>query len=327
MVFRPPACYTRSMPKGFCILRVAKLKQAGGVAVALGHNTRERETVNADPELKKNNQVIGAESVEVGMAHFRDLIAQDKKPRKNAVLCLDYMISASNKSLDSAARSRYLNDALKWIRERHGAENVLQVAVHRDENTDAHMHVLVVPLVKNERGTKLNASRWLDGKAKLTQMQTEFAKEVGFKHDLTRGVEGSAAKHERVRRFYGLVNQPERELKIDIPKPPKFGVVYDLDHWKKGVEEMVFKQIQPGYEAFQARSRKLAIVERELESTKRSLWKLTDQNKTLQKENERLWSIVKEAPLENIRQFREEQAREQEKKRTLDRERGHGFSR
>ena len=54
-------------------------------------------------------------------------------------------------------------------------------------------------------------------------MQTEFAKEVGSKYDLARGIEGSVAKHERVKRFYGLVNGPAQELNFEVPRPPRMG--------------------------------------------------------------------------------------------------------
>ena len=318
------------MAKGFCILRVAKLKQAGGVAVSLGHNTRERETVNASPELKDKNQVIGSKSVEEGMSRFRGLVGKDKKPRKNAVLCLDYLITASNKALSSKDRTDYLNEALKWIRERHGAENVLQVAVHRDENTDAHMHVLVVPLTLDKhQNPKLNASKWLDGKKKLTEMQTEFAKEVGAKFDLARGVEGSIAKHEKVKKFYGLVNEQGKTPEIDIPRPPKFGVIFDLDEWKKNTEKLVLKQIKPVIDTLSARSGKLAMTEKELHNTKATLYKTEAENRTLRAENTRMREILSVAPLSEIQRMRDEvsQNQQREQKRRIERDNDRGYSR
>lgn len=310
-------------------MRVEKIKSAGGVAVSLGHNSRERETVNANPELKDKNQVIGSKSVEEGMSRFRGLISQDKNPRKNAVVCLDYLITASNKALTSKERSEYLNDALKWIRERHGKENVIQVAVHRDENTDAHMHVLVVPLTLNKHNQpKLNASKWLDGKKKLTEMQTEFAKEVGAKFDLARGIEGSVAKHEKVKRFYGLVNEPAKIPEIEVPRPPKLGAFYDLDDWKKKATELVFDQIKPAVEALTARSRKLTLTEKELHDTKRSLFQTTAENRKLVQENKTLRHLLETAPIEQIQGYRAEKAKEKtlEQQKTQERDTGRGFS-
>ena len=45
------------------------------------------------------------------------------------------------------------------------------------------------------------------GATALSEMQTEFAQVVGARHGLERGIKGSRAKHERVKRHYGLVNQ------------------------------------------------------------------------------------------------------------------------
>lgn len=316
------------MAKGFCILRVEKIKQAGGVAVSLGHNTRERETRNASPELKDENRIIGSKSVEEGMSRFRGLVSQDKKPRKNAVLCLDYLVTATNKSLSPKERTEYLNDALKWIQKRHGAENVLQVALHRDENTDPHIHVLVVPLTLDKhQNPKLNASKWLDGKKKMSLMQTEFAKEVGAKFDLARGVEGSIAKHERVKKFYGLVNEQGQKPEIDIPRPPKLGALYDLDEWKANVEKMVLKQITPVFENLNARSGRLVMAEKELYNAKATLYKSESENRQLRTENTRLREILTTAPLPEIQRMRDEMSQKQEKEKTrkIDRDKGHGY--
>ena len=45
------------------------------------------------------------------------------------------------------------------------------------------------------------------GAKALSEMQTDFAANVGARHGLERGIKGSRAKHERVKRHYGLVNQ------------------------------------------------------------------------------------------------------------------------
>lgn len=276
-------------------MRVEKITQAGGVAVALGHNTREKETLNADPEKKKNNQVLISETVALGMEKFRGLIAKDEKPRKNAVLCLDYMITATNGSISSKDRTKYINDAIKWVQARHGAENVVQVAFHADEPTDSHVHILVVPLKANKHGKmKLNASNWLDGSKKLSEMQTEFAQNIGAKYDLARGVEGSVAKHERVKRFYGLVNSEEKYPKIAIPQPPKFGILYDMNDWQKRAEAFVLEAIKPDYDIINAKALKLVKVESELSATKKTLYKTVEQNKKLGIENKQLWTANKE---------------------------------
>ena len=101
-------------------------------------------------------------------------------------------------------RTAYFNDALKWLKQRHGGANVVYSGVHRDEKTP-HMYAYVVPL--DESTGRLNARRWLGGAKALSEMQTDFAANVGARHGLDRGIEGSRAKHQRVKRHYGLVNR------------------------------------------------------------------------------------------------------------------------
>ena len=130
-----------------------------------------------------------------------------EKRRKDAVLAIEYLITASPdamQALGGQGRDAYFNDALKWLRERHGAANVVYAGIHRDEKTP-HMYAYVVPL--DETTGRLNARKWLGGAAALSEMQTEFAQVVGARHGLERGIKGSRAKHERVKRHYGLVDQ------------------------------------------------------------------------------------------------------------------------
>ncbi len=203
------------------ILRVKKIKSIGGVAASAAHNTRERTTVNAfSGDLGKNLYREGDRSKEAVLARFRERLALDGNPRKNAVYCLDYLVSASNGALSPEERDDYLKRSLKWVMDRHGAENVVQATIHKDENTDAHMHVLVIPLAKNPKGKwKLRASKWLDGREKLKEMQDEFHSKIAKKYNLDRGEVGSTAKHEKVRRFYGMVNEPP--LSVDKIKTQK----------------------------------------------------------------------------------------------------------
>ncbi|OKA46005.1 hypothetical protein BH759_05715 [Ralstonia solanacearum] len=79
--------------------------------------------------------------------------------------------------------------------------NVICACIHRDETTP-HLHVYVVPL--DSRG-KLNCRSFLGGASTLREMQTAFAKRVAASHGLERGVEGSRAHHQSVRRFYGCL--------------------------------------------------------------------------------------------------------------------------
>ena len=189
----------------YAILRTQKLKATGAVWRSLKHAFREQPTPNADPAKAAQNAHLGANSAAEAMQRVRERLPE--KRRKDAVLAIEYLITASPEAmqeLGGQGRDAYFNDALKWLRERHGGANVVYAGIHRDETTP-HMYAYVVPL--DEATGRLNARRWLGGAKALSEMQTDFAANVGARHGLERGIKGSRAKHERVSRHYGLVNQ------------------------------------------------------------------------------------------------------------------------
>ena len=188
----------------YAILRTQKLKATGAVWRSLKHAFREQPTPNADPDKAAKNEHVGAASAAEAMQKVRDRLPE--KRRKDAVLAIEYLITASPEAMQGMGgkSAAYFNDALKWLRERHGRANVVYAGVHRDESTP-HMYAYVVPL--DESTGRLNARRWLGGSKALSEMQTDFAATVGAQHGLERGIKGSRAKHERVSRHYGLVNR------------------------------------------------------------------------------------------------------------------------
>jgi hypothetical protein len=186
----------------YAILRTQKLKASAAVWRSLKHAFREQPTPNADPDRAANNQHLGASSAAEAMEKVRQKLPD--KRRKDAVLCIEYLITASPEAMANIDRGKYFNDALTWLKQRHGAANVVYSGLHYDETTP-HMYAYVVPL-DAETG-RLNARKWLGGSRALSEMQTEFAQMVGASHGLERGIKGSRATHQRVQRHYGLVNR------------------------------------------------------------------------------------------------------------------------
>lgn len=182
----------------YAILRAKKLKTAAALAGSMRHTYREVPVPNADPKAPPP-QVAGPKNTAEGMAKARE--RWPEKRRKDAVLAIEYLVTASPEAFKRHGgqldESKYFNDALAWLKRRHGKENVLGCAVHRDE-TSPHMVVYVVP----RDGEKLNCRKFLGGSACLSQMQDEFYQAAGQPQGLDRGIKGSKAKHTTIRQFY-----------------------------------------------------------------------------------------------------------------------------
>lgn len=193
----------------FAILRIQKLKTLATIKRSLKHSFREQETPNADKSLQGENTHIGATSSDQAMLKVQNLLPE--KRRKDAVLCVEYLITASPEIMNSKTRKEqdaYFNDSLEWLIERHGAKHVVYSGIHRDEKTP-HMYAYIIPI--DETSKRLNAKKWFGELKALNQMQTDFALRVGKKHNLERGIEGSKARHQKVKRFYALLEQ-EQEI-------------------------------------------------------------------------------------------------------------------
>lgn len=193
----------------YAILRTEKLKSMGNIGGSLAHNYRTRDTPNAEPKRLHLNTHDMASADEVKAAIVERL---PEKRRSDAVLCIEYFIGASPDYFDGSdpRGERYFASAVEWLKELHGADNVVSTSVHHDE-TSPHLVAYVVPL---DEGGKLNAKSFLGGRAKLTAMQTDFAQAMRG-HGLERGIEGSKAKHQSIREYYAKVQQAESAV---LPK-------------------------------------------------------------------------------------------------------------
>jgi hypothetical protein len=165
-----------------------------------------------------------------------------------------------------------------WLKAKHGAENVIATAVHRDE-TSPHLVAYVVPL--DDQG-KLNAKAFLGGKAKLSAMQTDFADSVGRKHGLERGLEGSKATHTAIREYYGHIGQAqEKTPSVDVPEP-KLSERVNVKVYGERVAESVLQQIGPELIALRAKAAEVDAVKRELKQARKDLAGLEFQRKQFQ---------------------------------------------
>lgn len=248
----------------FAILRTQKLKAAVAVRRSLKHAFRAQETPNADPDRLGENSHLGANSVDEAMKAFQNRLPE--KIRKNGVLAIEYLITGSPDGMNSKSRhdqDAYFTDALAWLKDRHGAENLIYAGIHRDETTP-HLYAYVVPI--DPQG-KLNCRHFLGGAKALSQMQTDFAERVGQRHGLQRGIEGSKARHTTVRQYYAALQQ-ETPAPLALsgqattPRVLKKGILTSLHESPEQVAERLTAASQAHYAPALARAKRTDLAER-----------------------------------------------------------------
>ena len=100
-------------------------------------------------------------------------------------------------------------------------------------------------------------------------MQTEFAQKISEPLGLTRGVEGSKATHDRVKRFYSKVNGSEITPDIEIEIPKK-GLMEKHEDYENRVIKMLDEKVTPIIDRTVALQNALVISERENEQLKKN---------------------------------------------------------
>lgn len=312
------------MIMNFCVLRTEKIKSAGQMSARFNHDYRIADVKNADPNLKELNEsyIKPAENKTYTDA-FNDTINnleyyQTHNVRSNAVQAIDVMTALPPDAECDVDEWKQAN--AKWIQDYFnvgGRNNVISLVYHMDEG-NIHCHAMVVPIDENG---KLNARRFLGGSKAMSDMQTSYAeamKDLG----LQRGVKGSSARHNDIRRYYAELN----EAISNIPKPLENESAIDYRERMleslgtaraanlRAINEMkVRQQQQVDYERMLARHnikqeideertqakqeligiqaeydetfRRLAMIQRQLELTEKELQEKEGKYKTLEAEH------------------------------------------
>lgn len=279
-----PVAYDASM-KHPVVFRVAKLSTMGNIAASAEHTWRQRPGRTADParshlnedwrEVKSSQQLQAA--VQARLATLTEL------PKAKRTPCLEYIVTAHQNAFKEAGgmvdwRS-YFKDAVVWLEKLHGSQNIVAVNVQLDELTP-HLVVYVVPLIeekakkvrrsiivgKNPDGSlkrevrevekkacvRLGASTFIDGRQKLSQMQTDFAAQVGAKHGLARGIKGSQATHVTTKEWQNALSDPIKHPQIKpeflLPKVFKKGYFTNEAETDEERAQRVMKAIHSFYD-------------------------------------------------------------------------------
>ena len=258
----------------FAILRTAKLKSFGEIGGSLSHNYRDRPTPNANPQQTPLNE-HSLQNAELVMNAIKDKLPE--KRRKDAVLCVEYLITASPDWVgwNRLEEKKYFDDAKKWLEDKHGKDNVIATTIHRDESTP-HMVAYVVPLVDG----KLNAKHFLGGREKLSKMQTDFADNVGQSVGLSRGLEGSKAQHQTIKQYYSNVNTAVKispDVVLDLPEK-KF--LESKESYENRVFDVLDQEVSPLLNRTASLQNQLSIMTRAYKGSRDEILALQGATKT-----------------------------------------------
>lgn len=232
----------------YAIYRHEKHKNMGTVTASSRHMTREATTPNADPARADQNQIlIGSKDPAADVAALvpaLDALDEDgkKRRRKNSVIALEVLLTASPEWWVEATpdqQQEWLDATTAWLVEEYGRENIAHLRLHGDERTP-HLTGFIVPL--DPENGHLNARRWVGGARRCAQQQTDYAAAVE-PLGLVRGIEGSTAEHESVKRHYGQIAQPI--AKLSIARPPR--ILLDPEGWAAEQRQSLAQQAGPTF--------------------------------------------------------------------------------
>ena len=187
----------------YAIMRAKKLANMGSVAASMQHCYRERETHNTDQVRTPDNQHLGAKSTDEAMGRLRALLPE--KRRKDAVLVVEYVMTASPEWFDKATPEQekaFFQRSLQWLADKYGADRIMTASIHRDEATP-HLSAFVVPLTQDKR---LSAKEFIGSRDKMRADQTSYAGRVADL-GLDRGIEGSKATHQTIQQHYAAIQR------------------------------------------------------------------------------------------------------------------------
>ena len=299
----------------YVIMRMKKLKTRASVASSGRHNFRERETPNADESLTLTNSHEKAQSTNDLMRRLTMNIPTPKNRRKNAVLAIEYMVTASPEWWQSATQIQKIEfeqKAKQFLTEIYGDKNIIQFSVHRDEKTP-HVSAIVTPMHEG----KLNARFYCGGRAKLAEQQDRIA-ELMSELGLERGIRGSKAKHKTIQQFYSEIQKNDRDIAVkavtaDELKPKKTGFLHS--ETAEGVAQRINNRLRAPVKALRARSKQLDEVEYEnksLRSERRAIEPYLQIMSTLPKKMQN--DLLKQLG-QISKNYRQQQLDEYEKKR------------
>lgn len=255
---------------GYAVVHMMKIK-SGAVGGIQSHNNREHEPkTNPDVDMSRsedNYDLIPCDNYKRSIKEkLSNLVESSRAVRKDAVVVCNFIVTSDNETMDALGadcQREFFQDSVKWFSDRYGADRVLNATVHMDETTP-HLHIGVMPITQDGR----LSAKAIFTKTEMKAIQTEFARDVGEKYGLERGVEGSERTHLSEARF--------KEQKALEMANEHGAIAQELQIIAEDCKQ------------------ELSEATRSLETVKQELSAMQDRKDTLQGEIERLEAIDKQ---------------------------------
>lgn len=255
---------------GYAVVHMMKIK-SGAVGGIQSHNNREHEPkTNPDVDMSRsedNYDLIPCDNYKRSIKEkLSNLVESSRAVRKDAVVVCNFIVTSDNETMEALGadhQREFFRDSVKWFSDRYGADRVLNATVHMDETTP-HLHIGVMPITQDGR----LSAKAIFTKTEMKAIQTEFARDVGEKYGLERGVEGSERTHLSEARF--------KEQKALEMANEHGAIAQELQIIAEDCKQ------------------ELSEATRSLETVKQELSTMQDRKDTLQGEIERLEAIDKQ---------------------------------
>ena len=255
---------------GYAVVHMMKIK-SGAVGGIQSHNNREHEPkTNPDVDMSRsedNYDLISCDNYKRSIKEkLSNLVESSRAVRKDAVVVCNFIVTSDNETMNALGADRqreFFQDSVKWFSDRYGVDRVLNATVHMDETTP-HLHIGVMPITQDGR----LSAKAIFTKTEMKAIQTEFARDVGEKYGLERGVEGSERTHLSEARF--------KEQKALEMANEHGAIAQELQIIAEDCKQ------------------ELSEATRSLETVKQELSTMQDRKDTLQGEIERLEAIDKQ---------------------------------
>lgn len=270
----------------FCIMRTEKRKKSDLSGIQK-ENTRTATEYNnkVAPGMDIFNVTL-KESNNWLQDINKEIQAAGAKARSNSVMALDTIYTASAdffQGKTNAENDKFFQDCLKFHENHFG--HIISAVVHYDETTP-HLHVISVPLTKDNR---LSARDVIGNKSKMSKTQDAFFEQVGRGYGLERGIhmDGQEKKEHISAQEHTL-----REIRQQITKEQEHLEAIEHSEESARIRVQEFKQKAAELQ------KQIEQLQEERNNQHKSLLKLTEAKHKAQKEVKGLNYTIKDKQTE-----------------------------